>query len=752
MGRGDEAGAGLRVTVDREAVVARHRVVVRGILGQSPLAVGNGEFAFTLDVTGLQSLPGRYPLPDRYGQGTGTLLGTMAQWGWHSVPPRPEQAHGLASVTRPYDTAHGRVDYVDLGGSLSATEQSGLTASEEWLRGNPHRLDLGRIGLWTADADGPPDPAELSGVHQDLDLATGIVTSRFRWRGRRFTVRTAAHPDRDAVGIEVTARDGPPVGFTLAFPYGSQAWGNAADWSRPEAHRTTLLRDDGSAGRDGSGPDPGSGSGSGVTDGPGPGPGWRVERVLDATRYAVRVTGPGLDARRTGPHHVTVRGGPAGCSAVVEFVRDGAPGPDASAARHEGAADGTGQLFAASAAGWASFWASGAAVDLSGSTDGRAPELERRIVLSQYLTRVHCAGSTPPAETGLTANSWRGKFHLEMHWWHAAHFAAWGRPGLLERGLAWYETILPAARATARGQRLPGARWPKQTGPDGEETPSDIGPFLLWQQPHPIHLAELLRRARPDDPGVVERWAPLVLDTAAFMAALPEHTTRGFELAPPLVPAQESYAADRRGMRNPTFELAYWAWALRVADDWRARAGLPRDGRWRRIAARLVRPRVRDGVYAAVDVPPYTLRTDHPSMLGALGVVPRTPLVDPATMERTLLSVLADWDWDSAWGWDFPMAAMTATRLGRADLAPGVLLLDRPKNHYLPNGHNRQDDSLPLYLPGNGGLLAAVALMAGGWEGGPGTAPGAARGGVPGGAPGFGRGWTVRHEGFVPLP
>ena len=58
-------------------------------------------------------------------------------------------------------------------------------------------------------------------------------------------------------------------------------------------------------------------------------------------------------------------------------------------------------------------------------------ELERRIVLSQYLTAVNCSGALPPQETGLVANSWQGKFHLEMHWWHAAHFAPWGRPELL---------------------------------------------------------------------------------------------------------------------------------------------------------------------------------------------------------------------------------------------------------------------------------------------------------------------------------
>ena len=67
------------------------------------------------------------------------------------------------------------------------------------------------------------------------------------------------------------------------------------------------------------------------------------------------------------------------------------------------------------------------------------------MVLSQYLTAIQCSGSQPPQETGLTVNSWYGKFHLEMHWWHAAHFALWNRLPLLEKSLGWYESILPGA-------------------------------------------------------------------------------------------------------------------------------------------------------------------------------------------------------------------------------------------------------------------------------------------------------------------
>ncbi|MBX6358165.1 MAG: hypothetical protein IRZ05_20245 [Micromonosporaceae bacterium] len=86
---------------------------------------------------------------------------------------------------------------------------------------------------------------------------------------------------------------------------------------------------------------------------------------------------------------------------------------------------------------------------------------------------------------------------------------------------------------------------------------------------------------------------------------------------------------------------------------------------------------------------------------------------------------------------------MTAARLGEPTTALDALLMPIAKNVFLPNGHNPQTPSLPVYLPANGGLLAAVALMAGGWDGDGGRL-----------APGFPSdgSWTVRHEGLLPSP
>ena len=46
--------------IDREALVRRHMPVVTHLDVEAPLTVGNGEFAFTADATGLQTFPELY--------------------------------------------------------------------------------------------------------------------------------------------------------------------------------------------------------------------------------------------------------------------------------------------------------------------------------------------------------------------------------------------------------------------------------------------------------------------------------------------------------------------------------------------------------------------------------------------------------------------------------------------------------------------------------------------------------------------
>ena len=280
------------------------------------------------------------------------------------------------------------------------------------------------------------------------------------------------------------------------------------------------------------------------------------------------------------------------------------------------------------------------------------------------------------------------------------------------------------------------------TNPNGEDSPSGIGPMLIWQQPHPIYYAELIYRQKPTK-ETLEQYKDIVFETACFMADFAhwDAEQKRYVLGPPLIPAQENYEYSLTF--NPTYELCYWYWGLETAQQWRVRMGLSRDEKWDHVIHNVSSLPIREGIYTAVEPEPYTNMTDHPSMLAALGLLPKTPLVDVETMQKTAQHVYDTWQWPDTWGWDYPMLAMTAARVGLPELAVDAFFIESKKNLYWPNGHNYQRENLPLYLPGNGGLLTAVAMMAAGWDGAPDKH-----------APGFpdnGQ-WVVKWENLKPMP
>ena len=395
---------------------------------------------------------------------------------------------------------------------------------------------------------------------------------------------------------------------------------------------------------------------------------------------------------------------------------------------------------------WNNFWSRGGVIDFSHCKDPRAKELERRVVLSQYLMAIQCAGSVPPQESGLTYNTWFGKFHLEMHWWHAVHFALWGRPELLEKSLAWYkDSAYVKACAIAERQGFKGARWMKMTDPSAVEAPSKVGSFLIWQQPHFIYMAELLYRANPSQ-EVLDKYKDLVAATAEFMYSFATYDElEGRFVLKGAIPAQETLrAADTV---NPPFELSYWHYAISVAQKWRERLGLERNLQWDEMLDKLSPLAYQDGLYLAAETATDTYKdirftSDHMAVLGAYGILPKCPLVREDIMQNTLDWVWDNWNWGKTWGWDFAMTAMDAARLGDTEKAVGALLMDKRTNTYLPNGHNYQDARLRVYLPGNGGLLTSVAMMCAGWDGSEGENPGFPKDGN----------WDVRWEGLQPMP
>jgi hypothetical protein len=129
-------------------------------------------------------------------------------------------------------------------------------------------------------------------------------------------------------------------------------------------------------------------------------------------------------------------------------------------------------------------------------------------------------------------------------------------------------------------------------------------------------------------------------------------------------------------------------------------------------------------------------------VLAALGVMPTTGQVDQTIIKNTLEWVWNNWSWKDTWGWDFPMVAMTATRLGMANKAADALLMDIQTNTYLVNGYNYQDDRLRIYMPGNGGLLTAIAMIVAGYDGNKTLLPGISKNGQ----------WKVKWEGLKRMP
>ena len=404
------------------------------------------------------------------------------------------------------------------------------------------------------------------------------------------------------------------------------------------------------------------------------------------------------------------------------------------------------QTLMASTQYWNDYWKKGAAVDFSECTDERAKELERRVMLSQYLLGIQCAGITPPQETGLTYNSWFGKFHLEMIWWHQAQFALWNRPELLDKTLGWYENVEPVAREIARRQGFDGVRWMKMTDPSGMEAPSKTGSLLIWQQPHPIYLAELIYRANPSQ-EVLDKYGDMIQQTADFMYSFADYDQFNSRyILKGAIPAQETLRAAETV--NPPFELSYWHYAMETAQKWRERAGESRNPNWDELIDKLSPLAYNeDKLYLAAETATDTYKdirytSDHMSVLGAVGILPMNKLIRDDYMKNTLNWVWDNWNWGKTWGWDYPMTAMNATRLGEPEKAVGALLMDRRTNTYLPNGHNYQDARLRVYLPGNGGLLTAIALMCAGWDGCQTTNPGFPKDGT----------WNVRWEGLQPMP
>lgn len=677
--------------IDREAVVKRHRVCTTGTLLKSPAQVGNGKFAFGMDITGLQTF---------------VPFNTLSDWSWHSFPlPEGMRAEDYRPVV--VETHGKKIAY-----ELRNPDQPELS---EWLTKNPHRYNLGRIGFRLLREDGTEArEIDLGNARQEIDLWTGVVYSRFELNRKEVKVRTVCHPDKDMIGVSIESEllnDG-NMSIYLDFPYpdGRYFKHYIGRYDTISGHTSTFEK-----------LAPNS---------------VRITRTMDDTHYYATLdwTGPATFSRESEKAHTFLL--QPRHTSTFSFTCCFSPEPVADVT------ESVASIERKSAASWEKYWRSGAAVDLSGSKDPRWLELERRIVLSQYLMRANESGLFPPQESGLVNNGWFGRFHFEMIWWHGVHYGLWNRMECFDNYLNVYKDFMPKALERAKSEGRSGARWPKCTGNFNREWPGSAHAYLIWHEPHPIYFAEMQYRQKPV-PETLEKWKDVVLNTADYMAdyLFYDKKTKQYVLGPPVVVVSEN--TDPLQTINPIFELGYFRYGLRTALEWADRLGLSekRTKKWKEVLSKMAPLPVADGVYTTYEGIPdmWTKYTyEHPALTGVYGMLPGDG-VDLPTFKRTLEKVSKEWQFNRIWGWDFPMLAMAAARTGQPALAIDMLM--HPSAGFQFDEHGLATGGPFPYFPSNGALLTAVAMMCGGWDGSEGEAPGFPKDGS----------WTVRYEGFVPM-
>eukprot|EP00659_Diplonema_papillatum_P002896 gene2896-4544_t len=684
--------------IDRKALVGRFNPH-RNESGPTPMMVGNGDFAFAADVTGMQTF-----LP----------FNTISTWSWHnfSLPTTPGQTN-ISDFTGLDYWTHGRLVNYNIPNPAEPVISN-------WLRENPQRFNLGRIGLHFPGGKNVSE-ADLAAKSQDLDLFEGTINSSFSLSGAAVRVVTVNHPAQDVVAFAVDSAllGAGGLGLFFDFPYADTIKRDApfvGTYNDTSLHTTSVVVSPGAA---------------------------TITHTMDATVYYTEIAWEGGNATVTrqdpSTHRYILMPTTQGSSSLSVSVRysltKGQP-----AIRFADVRSATVQW-------WSNFWMSGACIDVTGTTgagSANATELQRRLVLSQYLLAVNEAGRDPPQEMGLTNNGWYGKFLLETQLFHLAHWALWDRYEILERSIpSVYNRMLNSSIIRAANQGYAGARWGKMTDPSGRSAPGDINSLLIWQQPHLMYFAEMEYLQRPTN-ATLEKWSELLIATADFMASYAFHNTSTgkYDLGPPLALISEN--TDMNATINPTFELAYWHFGLKVASQWKTRQGKPIPEAWTTVANNLAPLPIENGLYVNYEGIPDmwaspTFACKAPGLVNIYGMLPPSdmPSFNVDTLAASLDKVLEAWNWDNTPGWVLGMVAMTAARLGNGQVAMDFLLNDLYQ--FDDVGMASAAIATPPYYPTNSGILMAVAMMATGW-----TSP--ARGSTLESR--WPEGWKVVSEGF----
>lgn len=699
--------------INRLDIIASFNPHLTDINPQSPLSVGNGRFCYTADITGMQTLYEEYSAE--------TPLCTMAEWGWHTKKADNEKGFYTLDDVRmtPYNYCGRTVTY-------PRVKYEGNEAAYDWVRQNPHKFNLAKIGLYFHNE--PIKAGSIYCINQTLDITTGILKSSFRLNvnsnnnvrtlnniaadnintnaiiDNLVTVYTVCDDNSDTVAFYISSgllQCG--LSVNIAFPYASCDI-TGSDWNNTDGHSNFLNAS-------------------------------HIHRQIDDTAYYVNFNINGTGTSQHTANNSTIT---SDSNVTINKCNNSAAATIKSNDIHSYNITTTDDELNMSVnfnksiytpatydtiAGnsrhfWHNYWTTGKFLN----SDNK--ELMRRVILSQYLLVINDSGYIPPAETGLTCNSWYGKAHLEMHYWHMAWAPLWGHPELLTRSFDWYIDILDEAKKNASRNGYKGARWTKMVSYTGSDCPSKIAPLLVWQQPHIINMLQIVIDNNTSDDfdvtAYMSKYWILVKETAVFIAdyLVYDPVSDIYNIEAPVIPVQERHLPE--DTRNPIFELAYFRYGLLIAAKWAYKLGFTDEAiQWRNIAMHIAPLPINDDVYIAHSNCPDTFTNkaiDHPLMLQIYGMLDNygaEDIVDKDIYRNTLMKVIDMWDYSTLWGWDFAVIAMAAHKLGLDDIALEQLLINSPKNDYVESGNNRQNSrkDLPLYLPGNGSLLLAAARI-----------------------------------------
>lgn len=272
-----------------------------------------------------------------------------------------------------------------------------LPKTSQWLISNPNRINLGRIGLKYQNVT--LSSTQITEPRQTLDLWNGVITSTFKIDNQPVKVITQGDFSSDSVAFSIdsslVATGALEVELDFPYPpihtvnYKFEVFAGVYDFF--SNHTTSIV--DGKRG-------------SGTA---------QIYHELQATNYFVNLRWPftsPLKLAKNDPsksnevtaHRFTLSAEPQARhkSRKIEFTANFAPDSRKAALPSTVQRRNPGH--------WHEYWNEGGFVDLTSSTNPKANELQRRIILSQYIVRVNSAAKgQSPQESGLMNNGWYGK-------------------------------------------------------------------------------------------------------------------------------------------------------------------------------------------------------------------------------------------------------------------------------------------------------------------------------------------------------